>query len=56
MISKEEVLDMNLTQIKTYLDKNPEDELFITDVLNQIVSGCKLNKIKTKIKGEKIDE
>lgn len=53
MISKDEVMDMNLEQIRAYMIENPGDEAFVTGVLNQIVSGCELNKIKTVIKGVK---
>lgn len=50
MISKDEVMDMNLEQIRAYMNENPDDEAFISEVLNQISSGCELNKIKTVIK------
>lgn len=46
---------MNLGQIKTYIDNNPEDGLFISNVLNQIALGCELNRIKAILKGERVD-
>lgn len=52
MISKDEV-NMNLEQIRAYINENPEDRLFISEVLAQISSGCELNKIKAVIKGVK---
>lgn len=53
MITKDEIMDMNLEQIRAYMVENPDDEEFVTGVLNQISSGCELNKIKTVIKGYK---
>ena len=51
MISKDEVMDMNLEQIRAYINENTEDRLFVSSILTQISSGCELNKIKAVIKG-----
>lgn len=56
MITKDQIMDMNLEQIKAYINEHPEDGLFVSKVLYQISLGCELNKIKAVIKGEKKHE
>ena len=46
MISREEILNMNLNQLEDYVNKNPEEALKISSVLRSIAVKSSLNDMK----------